>query len=165
MVILFKWFLALYWNCVWQPSNPGPYQLWSSCSLDLFGLNCLYYSGHRPWLSKTAAFHTSSAKALSLTGGANGKESACQYRRCKRRGFSPWVWKISWSGKRHPTPVFLLGKFHGQRSLAGCSPRGLKELDLTGPLSTHTMRLTLICYLQNSALLILAQESWESNQV
>ena len=26
-------------------------------------------------------------------------------------------------------PLFLSGEFHGQRSLAGCSPRGFKELD------------------------------------
>ena len=30
-----------------------------------------------------------------------------------------------------PTPVFLPGKSHGQRSLAGYSPWGLKELDMT----------------------------------
>ena len=30
-----------------------------------------------------------------------------------------------------PTPVFLLGEFHGQRSLAGYSPWNLKELDRT----------------------------------
>ena len=36
-----------------------------------------------------------------------------------------------WSGKWQPTPVFLPGKFHGQRSLAGCSPGGHKESDTT----------------------------------
>jgi len=30
-----------------------------------------------------------------------------------------------------PTPVFLPGESHGQRSLAGYSPCGLKELDMT----------------------------------
>ena len=30
-----------------------------------------------------------------------------------------------------PTPVFLPGKSHGQRSLVGYSPRGSKELDTT----------------------------------
>ena len=30
-----------------------------------------------------------------------------------------------------PTPVFLPGEFHGQRSLAGYSPQGLKESDMT----------------------------------
>ena len=37
-----------------------------------------------------------------------------------------------------PTPVFLPGKFHGQRSLAGYSPRGHKELDTTEPLTLCT---------------------------
>ena len=87
---------------------------------------------------KNCAFHTSSAKAPRLTGGANGKEFVCQYRRCKRCGLSPWVWKIPWSRKWHPAPVLLLGKFHGQRSLAGYSPWGLRELDMTEHLSTRT---------------------------
>ena len=34
-------------------------------------------------------------------------------------------------------PVFLLGRFHGQRSLAGDSPRGHKESDMTEGLSTE----------------------------
>ena len=36
-----------------------------------------------------------------------------------------------------PTSVFLPGKFHGQRSLAGCSPWGLKESDMTKHACTH----------------------------
>ena len=36
-----------------------------------------------------------------------------------------------WSRKWQTAPVFLPGKFHGQRSLAGYSPRGLKESDTT----------------------------------
>ena len=31
----------------------------------------------------------------------------------------------------YPTPVLLPGKSHGQRSLVGCGPWGLKELDIT----------------------------------
>ena len=34
--------------------------------------------------------------------------------------------------------VFLPGKSHGQKSLAGYSPWGRKELDMTEQLSTHT---------------------------
>ena len=34
---------------------------------------------------------------------------------------------LPWSKKWQPTPVFLPGKFHGQRSLAGCSPWGRKR--------------------------------------
>ena len=37
-------------------------------------------------------------------------------------GFDPWVGKIPWRRKWQPTPVFLPGKSHGQRSLAGYSP-------------------------------------------
>ena len=40
---------------------------------------------------------------------------------CRRRGFDPWVRKILWRRKWQPTPVFLPGKSHGQRSLAGYS--------------------------------------------
>ena len=36
--------------------------------------------------------------------------------------FDPWVRKISWRRKWQPTPVFLPGKSHGQRSLADYSP-------------------------------------------
>ena len=39
----------------------------------------------------------------------------------KRHRFSPWVRKILWSRKWQPTPVFLPGKSHGQRRLAGYS--------------------------------------------
>ena len=35
------------------------------------------------------------------------------------------------SRKWQPTPVFLPGKFHGQRSLAGYSPWGLEKSDMT----------------------------------
>ena len=63
--------------------------------------------------------------------GASDKELACQCRRCKRCGFDPWVRKIPWTRKRQPTPVFLPGKSHGQRSLVGYSPWGCKESDTT----------------------------------
>jgi len=36
-----------------------------------------------------------------------------------------------WRRKWQPSPVFLLGEFHGQRSLVGYSPWGRKELDTT----------------------------------
>ena len=43
----------------------------------------------------------------------------------------PWVRKIPWSRKWQPTPVFLPGKSHGQRSLEGCRPWGCEEWDMT----------------------------------
>ena len=50
------------------------------------------------------------------------KEFSCQCSRLKRYGFDLWVGKIPWRRKWQPTPVFLPGKFHGQRSLEGFSP-------------------------------------------
>ena len=40
-------------------------------------------------------------------------------------------WKILWRRKWQPTPVFLRGELHGQRRLAGYSPWGGKESDVT----------------------------------
>ena len=47
---------------------------------------------------------------------------ACQYRRHKRHRFNSWVEKIPWRREWQATPVFLPGKSHGQRNLAGYSP-------------------------------------------
>ena len=47
---------------------------------------------------------------------------------CRRWRFDPWIGKISWRRKWQPTPVFLLGKSHGQRRLAGYSPWGCKRV-------------------------------------
>ena len=57
---------------------------------------------------------------MSFPGGSEVKVSASNAR---KPGFDPWVGKIPWRRKRQPTPVFLPGKSHGQKSLAGCSPR------------------------------------------
>jgi hypothetical protein len=40
-------------------------------------------------------------------------------------------WEDAWRRKRQPTPVFLPGKFYGQRSQVGSRPRGRNELDVT----------------------------------
>ena len=78
---------------------------------------------------------------LFISGGASGKEPPCQCSRYKRRGFDPWIGKIPQRRKGQPTPVFLPGEFHGQRSLVGYSPWGHKELDMTERL-THTFFLS-----------------------
>ena len=52
-----------------------------------------------------------------------GKESIC---RCRRHRFDSWVRRIPWRRAWQPTLVFLPGKFHGQRSLAGYSSWGCK---------------------------------------
>ena len=65
----------------------------------------------------------------------SGKESACQCRRYNRCMFNPWIGKIPWSRKWQTAPVFLPGKSHGQRNLAGYSPWGPKSVTW---LNTHS---------------------------
>ena len=50
----------------------------------------------------------------------------------------PWVRKILWRRKWQPTPFFLPGESHGQRSLMGYSPCGCKESDMTEATVAHT---------------------------
>jgi len=54
---------------------------------------------------------------------AGGKEPTCQCRRWKRHGLDPWVGTIAWRRAWQPTPAFLPGESHEQRSLAGYSPQ------------------------------------------
>ena len=56
-------------------------------------------------------------------------------------GRSPDPWRKAWQ----PTPVFLPGEFHGQRSLDGYSPWGHKVLDTTEKL-THTDKLSVLMH-------------------
>ena len=59
-----------------------------------------------------------------------------QCRRHRRCRFDPWIGKIPWRRKWQPTPVFLPGEFHGQRSLVGYGPWGHKESDTTEQVNT-----------------------------
>ena len=53
--------------------------------------------------------------------------------------FDPWVGKIPWRREWLPTPVFLPGEFHGQRSLVGYSPGGRR---VGRDLETNTIAAT-----------------------
>ena len=55
----------------------------------------------------------------------SSKESTCQPR---RQGSDPWVRTIPWRRAWQPIPVFLSGKFQGQKSLAGYSPQSHKRI-------------------------------------
>ena len=60
---------------------------------------------------------------------------------CWRPGFSPWVGKIPWRREWLPLPAFLPGESHEQRSLAGYSPWGHKESDMTEQLTLPLHKL------------------------
>ena len=59
------------------------------------------------------------------------EESACQCRKHKRCRVNPWVGKIPWKSIWQPTPLFLPGESHGQRSMEGYSPQGRKDSGMT----------------------------------
>ena len=69
--------------------------------------------------------------AFLMLGGPSRKDSIFSAGDVRDVGLITRVRKIPWSGKWQPTPVFLPGELHGQRSLAGCSPYGCKDLDMT----------------------------------
>ena len=56
---------------------------------------------------------------------------------------------IKWRRKWQLTPVFLPGKFHGQRSLAGYSPRGCKESDMSDLLNNNSCISSLLPHLRS----------------
>ena len=76
---------------------------------------------------------------MGFPGGSDGKESACNV--------ETWVWKIPRRREWLPTPVFWPGELHGQRSLMGYSPRGLKESDRTEQVkhSTDSIYMGMFC--------------------
>ena len=85
----------------WQATVHGIKESWTLLCNQLllsFSNRSLHHQGLPWWLS--------------------GEESTCPCRR--------WVqslgWKDPWRRKQLPTPVFLPGKSHGQRSLASYSP-------------------------------------------
>ena len=59
----------------------------------------------------------------------------------RRHRFDPWVWKTPWRRKWQPTPVFLPGEPHAQRSLAGSSPWGRKSQTQLSDETTTTNKL------------------------
>ena len=52
-----------------------------------------------------------------------------------------WVRESPWRRKWQPIPVFLPGEFHGQRNLAGYSPWGRKDLDMSERLTVSLLPL------------------------
>ena len=60
-----------------------------------------------------------------------GMQGHCQDWLQITSSYFPWIRKIPWRWKLQHTAVFLPGKSHGWRNLAGYSPRGSKESDTT----------------------------------
>ena len=101
-------------------------------SADLAGQACLPFPPHRPTCVPPEAAHSvkeDSQPRQRRTRLWSRYTSSCtpllespRMLSKKRLRFNPWVRQIPWRRKWQPTPVFLPGKSHGQRSLAGHSP-------------------------------------------
>ena len=70
----------------------------------------------------------------SFPSSSDSKEFACS---AGDPGFDPWVGKIPWRMAWQPTPIFLPGESHGQRSLMDYSPLGHKGSDATEHACMH----------------------------
>ena len=100
--------MALQCSCLENPMDRRTYSPWGQKELDTTEVTkhaCVHMHTHTHWW-----------------------DSACQ---CRRLEFNPWVREMPWRRKWKSAPVFLPGISHGQRSLAGYSPRGHKESDTT----------------------------------
>ena len=72
-----------------------------------------------------------------------------------------WVQSLGWEDPldkgMQPTPVFLPGESHGQRSLADYNPCGCKELDVTDTFTFHG-KVEIISDLNKCSYMKLKQE-------
>ena len=97
--------------------------------------------GKIPWIGNgTTLQYSCLGNSMDIMGSSGSLSCGAREVRflCAWLGGNPWVGKIPRRRKWQPTPVFLPGESHGQRSLAGYSPRGHKELDTLKLLSRYT---------------------------
>ena len=118
------WFLAT--NAGWQQDLPKSQARNLAFIMYFLGKMMSLISAQGSW--RWFAILSYSRISVGLPWWLTGKEFTCQCRRCR---FKPWVRKTPWRRKWQPTPVFLPGESHGQRSLAGYGPQCPEELDIT----------------------------------
>ena len=107
--------------------------LWPKRALNLetvkFSFSLRLFSEHNaksvPSVDVSVSFYFAIKSPLRLSWWLSGEESTCLCRRCR---CNPWLRQIPWRRKWQPTPVFLPGKSHGQRSLVVYSPWGCKRV-------------------------------------
>ena len=122
------------------------YWQWQRANLKITGL---IFSAGLPWWLKHLRIH----------------------QQCRRPGFNPWVGKFPWRRDWLPTPIFLPGEFHGQRSLVGYSPWCCKESDTAERLTlwTYITILLIIFWLFCDSfilfLLLLSNIVWISRNI
>ena len=119
------------WNWLFRAFAGRPHGLTSfspeSLALAYLSSYCLYWccwglAGNSSGFWTRICFQIIHSKKFPSD--ASDKEPACQCSRHKRCRLNPWVRKIPWRRKWQPSPIYLSGESHGQRSLAGYSPWG-----------------------------------------
>ena len=119
----------------WDTPHPFPFSVSLHTQLLLLRTHLLVFSGWGYHIcplpsppaclpqSTTAIIRVIYSDSWGFPGGSVGEESACNVGDLGSiPGSDPWVSKIPQSRKWQPTLIFLLGEFHGQRSLLGYSP-------------------------------------------
>ena len=91
-------------------------------------LKCHLQQGSFPDFSRQACRFLPLSSQLGFPGGASGQEPASQCWSHERWKFDPRVRKIPCRRAQQPTPVFLSGESHGQRSLVGLRSIELQRL-------------------------------------
>ena len=114
-----SWFSRIPWRKQWQPI---PVFLHGKSH----GQRCLV--GYNPWGHKESDMTKQVTFSLftGLPWWLSGKRTHLLMQ-------ETWIWslrKVPWRRKWQSTSVFLPGMFHGERSLAGYNPWGLKESDI-----------------------------------
>ena len=119
---------------LWQPDRSFAGTIW--VKLKYHAWNCqeaIYW----PFISPNKwHINRKVITAKDFPGGSGSRESACN---AGDPGSVPGSGRFPWRKEWQPTPVFLPGESHGQRSLGGFNPRGFKESGLDWLTDTHTI--------------------------
>ena len=131
------------------------------------------------WKTVASSLNLSLNHSLGFPGGATGKESACQCRRCKRFGFDPWVGKIPWNRKWQTHSSILAWSIPWAEKPGRVQSMGSQRVShdwawvcvrVRAHTHTHTHTLTLCCFVElpsgethmGKELMSLANDQWGS---
>ena len=103
----------------------------------------IFWECHRSMKTKSTKTYTQVNFKCRLPRWLGGKGSACQCRRCNRCRSIPRFGRFHGEEDGNPSLVFLPGKCHRQRSLAGYCPWGHRELDMTGHIAQSNFKWAL----------------------
>ena len=119
----------LQYSCLENPMDRGAWCPWGRKESDT--TERLHFTSFHMYIYIYSAtyFFSSLIIVWGFPGGTMVKILPATCRRNKRYKLDPRVRKIPWRGAWQPTPVFLPGESHGQRSLAGLQSTGLYRVE------------------------------------